>query len=111
MNPWMDKLKALTKTGWVVNANFDFNKEVPDSYSDGIGEGDVTVISFYAAIGDSNCPHSKEYDPKDHHGYSMVDCDEIEEFMNADFVSLCEAIDMLFDACKEKEKIFGKTRG
>jgi len=42
-------------------------------------------IDIYASAGDCNCPHNKEYDPKDTHGYSseQVECEKVESLAHA----------------------------
>jgi len=52
----MKKVKKLLKDGWKITIEADGDKH----------------FQSYAHRGDFNCPHRKEYDPKDGHGISQV---------------------------------------
>jgi len=56
-----EKLKELTKKGFVVSFNLDKGFEEN-------GAGDL-----YAYAGDLNYPHQKEFDENDGHGHTMID--------------------------------------
>lgn len=81
----MEKLKILLKEGWKV------------TFEDG---------SAYADRGDFNCPHKKEYDPKDGHGVSQVwTTDEYEGVSDEQFIKSTErtfeeCINVLYERCK-----------
>jgi hypothetical protein len=71
MEAW-DKLKELDEAGWEIW--FLGGKVV-------------------AAAGDCNCPYSKEYDPKDGHGYSQIEIEMPDD--------LEELIDLIYSKFKE----------
>ena len=73
----MDKIKELLKEGWKITFE----------------EGQA-----YADRGDFNCPHKKEYDPKDGHGISQVWTDF--DCINPP-LTLEESIDKLYEKCKQ----------
>jgi hypothetical protein len=85
-NPPLDKIKQLIISGWRVEI-------------DQI-EGQV---SAYASRGDFNCPHRKEYDPADGHGFSQIWAGDIEGQLERceALKTVDEAIDMLFDKCNK----------
>lgn len=81
----MEKIKELLKEEWRI------------TFEEG---------SAYADRGDFNCPHRKEYDPKDGHGMSQVwTTDEFENITDEQFIkstnrTLEECIDILYERCK-----------
>lgn len=54
----MEQIREIGARGWTIHVDFGW-------------KGGVSDLSGWA--GDSNCPHPKEYDPKDGHGFSTFE--------------------------------------
>ena len=81
-----EKMRMLAKTGWQINLSIADCKD------------EIYVTEIEGFIGDSNCHHAKEYDPKDGHGFSEVVLDTL--------FPLKKGIDEFYEKCMKKD--FGK---
>ena len=92
-------LNDITKRGWYITLVLER------------GDKELGVFGCSASIGDCNCPYSKYYDPKDHHGFSFVeDITLLPEVVDKPFIGLFEAAEILDRRCKEEELKFGDPR-
>lgn len=82
-----ERIDRLTERGWFVSIHSDADGHVAS-----------------ANIGDSNCPHSKRYDPSDGHGYSSI-----EIMTPAHPTDLRKVVEELDEACRDEEALFGES--